>query len=207
MVISFLASFQNLKMLGVILCGGESSRMKADKGLIHFQDKTWTQIAIEKIEELGIPVVVSISRRQKEKYERLLFENTLIFDDPTIALQGPVAAVLNVHLKYPADDLFVLACDLPLMEFSLLDELYRFYVIKNLFQAFVYTSNGEPEPLCGIYTARGLALIYNMYYTHTLEKHSMKYILGQLSVYNMPIPENKKRCFRNFNSPEDVFLF
>ena len=193
-------------MLGVILCGGESSRMGADKGLIHFQDKTWTQLALEKIEELGIPVVVSISRRQKEKYERLLPKNTLIVDDSTIALMGPVAAVLNVHLKYPAEDLFVLACDLPLMEFSVLDELYRLYVIKNLFQAFVYTNDGEPEPLCGIYTARGLALIYNMYHTHTLEKQSMKYILGQLLVYSMPVPENKKQCFRNFNSPEDVFL-
>jgi molybdenum cofactor guanylyltransferase len=194
-------------MLGVILCGGESSRMGADKGLIHFQDKTWTQLALEKIEELGIPVAVSISRKQKEKYERLVPENTLIVDDSTIALKGPVAAVLNVHLKYPADDLFVLACDLPLMEFSVLDELYRLYVIKNLYQAFVYTNNGEPEPLCGIYTARGLALIYNMYHTHTLEKQSMKYILGQLLVYTMPVPENKKQCFRNFNLPEDVFLF
>jgi molybdenum cofactor guanylyltransferase len=192
-------------MLGVILCGGESSRMGEDKGLIQSQDKTWTQLAIEKIEELGIPVVVSISGKQKEKYERLLSENTLIVDDSAIALKGPVAAILNVHLKYPADDLFVLACDLPLMEFSVLDELYRFYLIKNLFQAFVYTSNGEPEPLCGIYTAGGLALIYNMYHTHKLEKQSMKYILDQLSVYSVPIPENKKICFRNFNSPEDVF--
>jgi molybdenum cofactor guanylyltransferase len=192
-------------MLGVILCGGESSRMGADKGLIQFQDKFWTQLLIEKMEELGIPVVVSINGTQKEKYERVLSGNKLIVDDPAIALKGPVAAVLNVHLKYPADDLFVLACDLPLMEFSVLDELYRFYVIKNLFQAYVYTNNGEPEPLCGIYTAGGLALIYNMYYTHKLEKQSMKYILDQLLVYSMPIPENKKKCFRNFNSPKDVF--
>jgi molybdopterin-guanine dinucleotide biosynthesis protein A len=194
-------------MLGVILCGGESSRMGADKGLIQFQHKTWTQLAIEKIEELGIPVVVSISSRQKEKYESLLPGNKLIVDDSTIALKGPVAAILNVHLKYPADDLFVLACDLPLMEFSVLDELYRFYVIKNIFQAFVYTNNGAPEPLCGIYTARGLSLINNMYYTQKLEKQSMKYVLDQLSVYSVPIHENKKQCFRNFNSPEDVFLF
>jgi molybdopterin-guanine dinucleotide biosynthesis protein A len=101
----------------------------------------------------------------------------------------------------------VLACDLPLMESPVLDGLYRFYLIKNLFQAFVYTNNGEPEPLCGIYTASGLALIHNMYYTHKLEKQSMKYVLGQLLVYSLPIPVNKKQCFRNFNSPEDVFLF
>ena len=181
--------------------------MGADKGLIQFQDKTWTQLAIEKIEELGIPVVVSISGRQKENYERLLPENKLIVDDSTIALKGPVAALLSVHLQYPGEDLFILACDLPLMEFSVLDELYNFYLNNKHFQAFVYTNNGEPEPLCGIYTAKGLELIHRLQHAKKLEKHSMKYILGQLSVYSTPIPENKKQCLRNFNSPEDVFLF
>lgn len=192
-------------MLGVILSGGESSRMGTDKGLIQYQGKTWTQSAIEKIEQLGIPVVVSISSIQKENYERLPLGNKLIVDDSTIALKGPVAAVLNVHLKYPADDLFVLACDLPFIEFSLLHELYRSYLIKNLFQAFVYTNDEEPEPLCGIYTSKGIALIYDMYLAHTLEKQSMKYMLDQLSVYSIPIPGNKKKCFSNFNSPNDVF--
>lgn len=178
--------------------------MGTDKGLIQYQHKTWTQLAIEKIEALSIPVVVSISSMQKEKYERLPFGNKLIVDDSTIALRGPVAAVLNVHLKYPADDLLVLACDLPLMEFSVLHELYHFYLIKNRFQAFVYTYDEEPEPLCGIYTAKGIALIYEMYLTHKLEKQSMKYMLDQLLVYSIPIPGNKKKYFRNFNSPNDV---
>ena len=192
-------------MLGVILCGGESSRMGTDKGLIQFQDITWAQLAVEKIEKLGIQVIVSINKGQKKNYEKWLSENKLIVDDPTIALKGPAAAVLNVHLKNPADDLFVLACDLPLMEFSVLNDLYSFYTTKNPFQAFVYSSDDEPEPLCGIYTAGALTLISNMYYTNKLEKQSMKYILDQLLVYRMPIPENKKKCFRNFNSPEDVF--
>lgn len=194
-------------MLGVILCGGESSRMGRDKGLMESQNKTWVQLATDKLEDLEISVVISISGKQKEIYEKLLHGKTLIVDDSTIALKGPVAALLSVHMRYPGEDLFVLACDLPLMEFSVLNELYRFYVTKNLFQAFVYTNNGEPEPLCGIYTAKGLELILRLQHAKKLEKHSMKYILGQLSVYSTPIPENKKQCLRNFNSPEDVFLF
>jgi molybdopterin-guanine dinucleotide biosynthesis protein A len=194
-------------MLGVILCGGESSRMGRDKGLIESQNKTWVQLATVKLEELEIPVVISISGKQKENYEKVLPGKTVIVDDSSIALKGPVAALLSVHLQYPGEDLFVLACDLPLMETSVLDELYCSYLNNNHFQAFVYTNNGEPEPLCGIYTAKGLELILRMHQTKKLEKHCMKYTLDQLLIHNIPIPENKKQCFRNFNSPEDVFLF
>jgi molybdopterin-guanine dinucleotide biosynthesis protein A len=194
-------------MLGVILCGGESSRMGKDKGLMESQNKTWVQLATVKLEQLGIPVVISISEKQKENYEKALPGKSLIVDDPTIALKGPLAALLSVHLQYPGEDLFVLACDLPLMETSVLDELYCSYLDNNQFQAFVYTKDADPEPLCGIYTAKGLELIFRMHQTKKLEKHSMKYTLDQLLIHNIPIPENKKQCFRNFNSPEDVFLF
>jgi molybdopterin-guanine dinucleotide biosynthesis protein A len=194
-------------MLGVILCGGESSRMGRDKGLIESQNKTWVQLATDKLGQLGIPVVISISGKQKENYEKALPGKTLIVDDPAIALKGPLAALLSVHLQYPGEDLFVLACDLPLMESSILDELYSSYRNNGHFQAFVYTNNGEPEPLCGIYTATGLELILKLQQAKKLEKHSMKYTLDQLLIHDIPIPENKKQCFRNFNAPEDVFLF
>jgi molybdopterin-guanine dinucleotide biosynthesis protein A len=194
-------------MLGVILCGGESSRMGRDKGLIESRNKTWVDRAAVKLEELGMPVVISISGKQKENYEKALPGKTIIVDDPTIALKGPVAALLSVHLQYPGEDLFVLACDLPLMETSVLDELYNSYHNNGHFQAFVYTSNGEPEPLCGIYTATGLELILRLQQAKKLEKHSMKYALDQLLIHRIPVPENKKLNFRNFNAPEDVFLF
>jgi molybdopterin-guanine dinucleotide biosynthesis protein A len=194
-------------MLGLILCGGESSRMGRDKGLIESQNKTWVQLATAKLEELGIAVAISISEKQKENYEKLLPGKTVIVDDSKIALKGPVAAILSVHLQYPGKDLFVLACDLPLMETSVLDVLYNSYLNNSHFQAFVYANNGEPEPLCGIYTAKGLELILRKQQTKKLEKHSMKFSLDQLLIHKISIPENKKHCFRNFNSPEDVFLF
>ena len=185
-------------MLGVVLCGGESSRMGRDKGLIESQNKTWVQLATVKLEELEIPVVISISGKQKENYEKVLPGKTVIVDDSTIALKGPVAALLSVHLQYPGEDLFVLACDLPLMETSVLNELHCSYRNNNHFQAFVYTNNGEPEPLCGIYTGKGLELIFRMQQTKKLEKHSMKYTLDQLFTYNIPIPENKKQLLQEF---------
>ncbi len=47
-------------MIGLILCGGQSSRMGSDKGLLKLEAKTWAQTAIDKMEILHIPVKISV---------------------------------------------------------------------------------------------------------------------------------------------------
>jgi len=188
-------------MLGVILCGGDSTRMGRDKGLISVFTQTWAGSAADKIATLGVSVVLSVNDRQLPQYEQLFPGERLIPDNRTLSLKGPLAGLLSVHLQVPTEDLFVLACDLPLMDPILLKELYfRRHLHKDA-QAYLYISEGEREPLCGIYTAPGLALITRLYNSKLLVRHSMKYALDQLIVDSLPVPEDKKRCFENFNYP------
>ena len=188
-------------MLGVILCGGDSTRMGRDKGLIPVAAQTWAGIAAEKMATLGIPVLVSVNARQLPHYAQVFALNRLIPDDPTLSLKGPLAGLLSVHAAYPTEDLFVLACDLPLMDSVLLKDLYLRWKQNTDTQAYLYTTAGEPEPLCAIYTAPGLALITHLYYTDRLLRHSMKYALDQLIVDSQPMPKDKIKCFENFNYP------
>jgi molybdenum cofactor guanylyltransferase len=188
-------------MLGVILCGGDSTRMGRDKGLTPGEAQTWAGSAVEKMATLGIPVVVSVNARQLPHYAQVFASKRLIPDDPALAIRGPLAGLMSVHAAYPAEDVFVLACDLPLMDPVLLTNLYLRRKQHTDAQAYLYTADGEPEPLCAIYTAPGLALITGLYYADRLLRHSMKYALGQLTVDSQPIPEDKKQCFENFNYP------
>jgi molybdopterin-guanine dinucleotide biosynthesis protein A len=188
-------------MLGVILCGGDSTRMGRDKGLIPADTQTWAGSAAKKMTALGIHVALSVSDRQLPHYAQELPNERLISDDPTLTLKGPLAGLLSVHNKYPSEDLFVLACDLPLIDTALLHDLCRRQSINNGAQAYIYTAAGEPEPLCGIYTASGLALITGLYQAQRLARHSMKYALEQLLVDSQPIPKEKIKCFENFNYP------
>jgi molybdopterin-guanine dinucleotide biosynthesis protein A len=191
-------------MLGIILCGGKSTRMGSDKGLLKLDDTTWAQAAVNKMAFLNLPVYLSINPAQYATYAAVFDEAQLIKDDPSIDVHGPLAGVLNVHEKFPMQDLFVLACDLPLMEVSVMQQLLDAYHRDNTDDAFLFTNDGEPEPLCAIYAARGLAHIRAMHQQHQLAKHSMKFMLEQLDKYYEPLTNQQKLFFRNFNAHADI---
>ncbi len=69
---------------------------------------------------------------------------------------------------------------------------------------FLYTSNSEPEPLCGIYAAKGLARVTEMYKSGKLHKHSMKFMLDHLVVFPTILKEAHKNSFRNFNAHAEL---
>ena len=191
-------------MTGVILCGGESTRMDSDKGLLRYNSNTWAQIAANKIKDLRIPVVISINKKQQEAYSLIFSPKALVVDEDPLQVRGPLYGLLSVHLKYPNEDLLILACDMPLIEADLLKDLLKHYHQQKNFDAFVYKNDEAFEPLCGVYKANGLSKILGFYQTSRLAKHSMKYILEQMNTYAIPLSEGKKHCFRNFNTQEEL---
>ena len=191
-------------MLGIILCGGASTRMGSDKGLLKQEAKTWAQTAFEKLSSLNIPVKFSVNNQQKEEYEKIFSQEDLFVDDQTLSINGPVLGVLSAHLYNSTEDLFLLACDLPLMDETLLKELFTLSKTNSSYDVFLYTNDDEPEPLCGIYTAKGLKKIMALYADDKLIKHSMKFMLEQLSVCKVALNETQKKAFRNFNAHADL---
>lgn len=147
-------------MLGVVLCGGQSTRMGSDKGLLPLEAQTWAQTAVNKFILLQLPVRISVNAAQQAAYAQVFDSTFLVTDNNTIRVKGPLLGLLSVHLQYPDEDLFVLACDMPLMDPSLLKELYQAFSPQKA-DAFVFINAGAPEPLCGIYTAAGLQTILN----------------------------------------------
>jgi len=191
-------------MLGIILCGGQSSRMGSDKGLLKLEANNWAQTAINKMSVLNIPVKISVNSKQYPDYADVFSSTDLITDDTTLQLRGPLLGVLSSHIKFPVEDLFILACDMPLMEPSLLDILYTKYQQEFAFNAYVFTNEGEPEPLCGIYKAKGLSIILEMLVSGQLIKHSMKFMLDHLDTMTIPATDEQKKFFKNFNAHAEL---
>jgi molybdopterin-guanine dinucleotide biosynthesis protein A len=190
-------------MTGVVLCGGQSTRMGQDKGLLHHASGTWAQAATEKLRALQLPVLVSVNEQQYDTYSKLFQKAMVVVDDATIAVEGPLAGVLAAHLQYRQEDLLILACDMRDMQLAVLEHLLATFANSNA-EAMVFQNDDYIEPLCGIYAARGLNKVYEQYEHGLLKKFSMHAILQLLQTRYLQVSEYWKGAFKNFNAAEDL---
>jgi molybdopterin-guanine dinucleotide biosynthesis protein A len=191
-------------MLGIVLCGGQSSRMGSDKGLLQHEGKTWVQTTFEKLSEAGFPVKISVNEAQFVSYQNAIDAELLIPDTTDLDVHGPLHGVLSAHLHSPEQDLFVLACDVARMDSELIVKLHELYLQHLNYDAFVYTNDGEPEPLCAIYKAKALDEVMRLYRNNQLVRHSMKFVLSQFKLWEQPLLDGEKGHFLNFNTPDSL---
>ncbi len=192
-------------MKGIVLCGGQSLRMGKDKGLLIGSRKiTWAQQAFALLTRLEIEVAFSINDHQNKSYKRMFYFDTLIPDNKTLVVKGPLTGILSAHLKFPKDNLIVLACDMIEMRQEVMVRLYNEFDKQSEYEAYVYRDKGMTEPLCAIYTAKALKKIADKAQKNLLEKHSMMYVLDQLKVNYLPIEPEVKKAFLNMNTVSDL---
>ena len=192
-------------MIGVALCGGQSTRMGTDKGLLMQNDLTWVDIAVSKLSPLQIPVVVSVNKKQADIYAKTISVSRLIVDSDNISVKGPLLGILSVHQEFPKEDLIVLACDMIDMNTTLLQGLLKFYR-EGSHEAYVYTVNDNPEPLCAIYTSKGLKHIIDLHQQQKLQRFSMMHVLECIVTKYISAPDSAVKFFANYNSNEDFVI-
>jgi molybdenum cofactor guanylyltransferase len=188
-------------MTGVVLCGGQSRRMQKDKGLLMHDGITWAENMALLLLAVCPEIVLSVNANQ-HAYQTELGRYTLVTDDPLLGIYGPLQGLLSVHQQIPGQDIFLLACDMQQMKPEVLRALAGTYLANPGFEAWVFLRpDGSPEPLTAIYSAKALAGILKKHRDTPLPKHSMKYLLDQLRVFYMPVPDSWSASFANFNTP------
>jgi molybdopterin-guanine dinucleotide biosynthesis protein A len=193
-------------MTGVILCGGQSTRMQKDKGLLKIGGIIWAEKMALVLEPVCHQMVISVNTNQ-HAYQTVLSRYPLITDDLLLDIHGPLKGLLSVHQKFPEEDIFLLACDLQQMKTEVLKALIETYHANPDFEAWVFLqSDGSPEPLAAIYSAKAMSGILIKHREATLPKHSMKYLLDQLRIFTIPVPDRWAASFTNFNTPQQVLM-
>lgn len=190
-------------MIGVVLCGGQSTRMGSDKGLMQYKSLTLAELVLSKLAASIEQVVLSVNEQQYVSYAKKFPELVIVKDDMALAVYGPLKGILSVHLQYPAVDLLVLACDMLSMHTDVLKYLINTSSVKEE-DAFVFQTNKYIEPLCAIYTAKGLTKIYQLYNQGQLKKNSMHSILESIQTCYLPVNQEWNNYFNNYNSPADL---
>lgn len=177
-------------LLGVVLCGGKSTRMGSDKGLLMKGNLCWAQIIAEKFTLLNLPYFLSINLEQTEGYAEFFKKDVLIVDD-TEANDGPLNGLLSAHQKHPEKDLFIMACDMVDMATETLNKLIHQYQSHTQYDFYAYHNDICWEPLCAIYTAKGLKKL------HTNNPSSLQKILSSNNTFKIQIVDLKS--FKNYN--------
>lgn len=134
-------------LYGLLLAGGRSSRMRADKAAIAFGRRPQLEQAFELLASRVGLAFVSVRADQARDPLRAAFPQ--IVDGATGA--GPIAGIITAQVRHPEAAWLVLACDLPLMDGATLDQLISGRDALCHATAFRSVSDGLPEPLCAIY--------------------------------------------------------
>ena len=188
-------------MKGIVLCGGQSTRMGKDKGLLLKDQQAWAELAYDKLKSLVIDVFVSANNEQSAAYSKLF--SRLLIDEASLTVKGPLLGLLTAHNKFPDQDLLVMACDMLDVNLKLLDELIKTHH-TDPHEACVFLVDGKPQPLCGIYSAKGLHKIFNLYQQGDLQRFSMMNVLNLLDTNYIPAAPDQWIYFNNYNSQDDL---
>ncbi len=127
---------------GVVLAGGQSRRMGRDKASIAFEGTTLLERSIR----LLLPFVSSLIVAA-DRLDRYTLPNVPIVADP-LPDCGPLGGILAALEASSAKEVFVLACDLPLVTPALVRTLCTLHPGSHI---VIPSADGVVQPLCGRY--------------------------------------------------------
>ena len=140
---------------GLVLAGGKSRRMGADKALLMRDGESQLGRAVSLLERHLPKVFVSTRSDQADEAERSRHAQIIDrYED-----MGPIAGILSAMDSDPGVAWLVLACDLPNVDDDTIAALVAAYKGEHPFIAYKSSYDGLPEPLCAIFSPDGRANI------------------------------------------------
>lgn len=178
-------------MNALLLVGGKSSRMGRDKASLTYRSKPQYEV----MQELVRPYVNEtwLSVRPGQEIQSDLPELTDQFEG-----LGPLGAILTAFQKYPNHAWLVLACDLPFLDQSVIEELIDNRSVKHVATAFQNEESGFAEPLITIWEPKS--------YNRLLSFLGLGYSCPRKVLINsdthLITPSNSEKL-KNVNTPEE----
>ena len=138
-------------VFGLVLSGGQSTRMGRDKGAITYHDKPQRDYLYEMLEPLCQQTFLSI--RSQQMTEIHASRKTIMDTD---RYKGPFNGIMSAHVQFPDVAWLVLACDLPLINTETIRRLLEARDPGKAATTLATKETGLPEPLAAIWESKGL---------------------------------------------------
>jgi molybdenum cofactor guanylyltransferase len=145
-------------LFGLVLAGGASTRMRADKAALDYHGQPQLSWAFELLAKFCAATFVSVRPDQREDSTRSRHPQIVDRQPGT----GPIAGICAALLEHPKAAWLVVACDLPFLTEQTLQQLIAQRDPGKVATAYRSAHDGLPEPLCAIWepAAREPVLAY-----------------------------------------------
>ena len=178
-----------MKITGLIIAGGKSSRMGFDKTQILYNEKTFLENTIDLLLKFTDDILIVSNKNTNIRYP---------FVQDEIKGIGPIGGIYTGLKNIKTELALIVPADLPFLSFESINFLINGYDDKNL--ACVFNNKGKLEAMVGIYHKKILPIIEEL-----IEKKQYKLqILLQKSVAQQIDGSNFSRDFININTTDDL---
>ncbi|MDQ6992867.1 MAG: molybdenum cofactor guanylyltransferase [Mariprofundus sp.] len=179
----------------VILAGGESRRMGADKASTLLHGKPLVQHVLEQLQPLFVDVLMSVRELRPEISCRQIIDLS--------KERGPMVGIAAALEQLETEWIFVIGCDMPFVSKPLIELLAS---KRQHYDAVLTYTHGRPQPLFGFYAKSSLPLMHRR-----LEQgnRSMMRLLDTLNCCMLDEQQVKNidpqlQSLISLDSPEDI---
>jgi molybdopterin-guanine dinucleotide biosynthesis protein A len=182
-----------MKVSGIILAGGKSSRMGQDKGLIPIDGKPMIQNIIDALEPITEEIIIIANNKGYESFGLPVFKDE--FEE-----KGPIAGIYQ-GLKQSSNAInFIISCDVPHINTSFLNWLLSAYKKD---QVTIPKTDGREQHMIGVYPKSKTHK-----YKEFIQRNELKLKLANEEIgcqyIEVPIDQFPMELFRNINTKEDL---
>ncbi len=179
------------QVTGIILAGGNSSRMGFDKGLADFRGKPLIQYSIEILQQLSSRIIISTN---SSAYGHLGFP----IQGDILPGAGPMGGIYSSLLSSETEHNLVMSCDTPFVTPALMQQ-----ILENAEGYQVVLPSSKPgfmEPLIGYYNKNNTTAMLGF-----IEGGNLKLIdYIETTLYRVVPVYREPDQFININTPEDL---
>lgn len=181
-------------LIGIIACGGSSSRMGSDKSLLVYHALPQRYHIYEMLEGLCSKVYISCNKVQARSMDT---RYNYIIDNPELLHAGPLTACLSAISQFPESNILLIGCDYPFLSRNEVDDFITFFSGKNLPAAFFDPESKCYIPVLGYYPAGSETKLIKW---QEDKSYSLQQFLKETSALKY-IPKDL-RCMTSIDTPE-----
>lgn len=137
-----------MDLYGLVICGGDSSRMGTDKSTLIYYDKPQHDHVHDLLALFCKKVIISCNQ---EQFVSLETSNEKMTDLAEYSGHGPISGLLTAFDTFPGHDFLVAGCDYPFLRKNEL-ELFLTKTTRDSRAAAFYNQDNKYEPLLAWYS-------------------------------------------------------